>query len=176
MRAGPVPIGAGPDLRHDAVPMHTWASERSVSAEVAERIREIAQRQLDRLDEVTAAAQAAVVRVAPLLAEDPALYAESLASTRANTVRFLMLMVSHPGEPIPSDPPPEAVDIARSVMRRGADTEMVVLTYRAGQNVFWESWIDAAVQLVPDRDDLVQVLRVPALLGPAHHARAIARV
>jgi hypothetical protein len=43
MRAGPVPIGAGPDLRHDAVPMHTWASERSVSAEVAERIREIAQ-------------------------------------------------------------------------------------------------------------------------------------
>src|SRR5215216_4171932 len=101
MRAGPVPIGTGPDLRHDAVPMHTWASDRSVSAEVAERIREIAQRQLDRLDEVTAAAQAAVVRVAPLLAEDPALYAESLASTRANTVRFLMLMVSDPLEPIP---------------------------------------------------------------------------
>src|SRR5205085_12598695 len=94
MRADPVPIGAGPELRHDAVPMHTWASERSVSAEVAERIREIAQRQLDRLDEVTAAAQAAVVRVAPLLAEDPALYAESPASTRANTVRFPLPMVS----------------------------------------------------------------------------------
>src|SRR5213076_400219 len=111
MRAGPVPIGAGPDLRHDAVPMHTWTSERSVSAEVAERIRGIAQRQLDRLDEVTAAAQAAVVRVAPLLAEDPALYAESLSSTRANNLRFLMLTVSHPGERAASDPPPEAVDI-----------------------------------------------------------------
>src|SRR5438270_9848272 len=96
MRAGPVPIGAGSELRHDAVRMHTWVFDRSVSAEVAERIREIAQRQLDRLDEVTATAQAAVVRVAPLLAEDPALYAESLASTRANTARFLTLMASDP--------------------------------------------------------------------------------
>jgi DNA-binding PucR family transcriptional regulator len=156
--------------------MHTWASDRSVSPEVAERIREIAQRQLDRLDEVTAAAQAAVVRVAPLLAEDPALYAESLASTRANTVRFLMLMVSHPGEPIPSDPPPEAVDIARSVMRRGADTEIVVLTYRAGQNVFWESWIDAAAELVPDRDELVEVLRVSSVLVPAYTDGVLATV
>ena len=156
--------------------MHTWASDRSVSAEVAERIREIAQRQLDRLDELTATAQAAVVRVAPLLAEDPALYAESLASTRANTARFLMLMASDPLEPIPSDPPPEAVDIARSGMRRGADTEMVVLTYRAGQNVFWESWIDAAAELVPDRDELVEVLRVSSVLVPAYIDGVLATV
>ena len=156
--------------------MHTWASDRSVSPEVAERIREIAQRQLDRLDEVTATAQAAVVRVAPLLAEDPALYAESLASTRANTVRFLTLMASDPLEPIPSDPPPEAIDIARSVMRRGADTEMVVLTYRAGQNVFWESWIDAAAELVPDRDELVEVLRVSSVLVPAYIDGVLATV
>ena len=156
--------------------MHTWASERSVSPEVAERIREIAQRQLDRLDDVTATAQAAVVRVAPLLAEDPALYAESLASTRANTARFLTLMASDPLEPIPSDPPPEAVDIARSVMRRGADTEMVVLTYRAGQNVFWESWIDAAAELVPDRDELVEVLRVSSVLVPAYIDGVLATV
>src|SRR3954454_6103573 len=176
MREGAAPIGAGPDLRHDAVHMHTWASDRSVSPEVAERIREIAQRQLDRLDEVTAAAQAAVVRVAPLLAEDPALYAESLASTRANTARFLMLMASDPLEPIPSDPPPEAVVIARSVMRRGADTEMVVLTYRAGQNVFWESWIDAAAELVPDRDELVEVLRISSVLVPAYTDRVLATV
>src|SRR3954470_6637174 len=137
--------------------MHTWASDRSVSPEVAERIREIAQRQLDRLDELTAAVQAAVVRVAPLLADDPALYAESLASTRANNLRFLMLTVTHPGERAASDPPPEAVDIARSIMRRGADTEMVVLTYRAGQNAFWASWLDAADELVADRDELVEV-------------------
>lgn len=156
--------------------MHTWASDRSVSAEVAERIREIAQRQLDRLDELTAAVQAAVVRVAPLLAEDPALYAESLASTRANNLRFLMLMVSHPGEPAPSDPPPEAVDIARSVMRRGADTEMVVLTYRAGQNAFWESWLDAAAELVADRDELVEVLRVSSAVAFEYVDRVLARV
>src|SRR3954454_3929442 len=176
MREGAAPIGAGPDLRHDAVPMHTLVSNRSVSAKVAERIREIAQFQLDRLDEVTATAQAAVVRVAPLLADDPALYAESLASTRANTVRFLMLMASEPLEPIPSDPPPEAVDVARSVMRRGADTEMVVLTYRAGQNVFWESWIDAAAELVPDRDELVEVLRVSFVLVPAYTDGVLATV
>src|SRR5204862_5748855 len=148
--------------------MHSWASDRSVSPEVAERIREIAQRQLDRLDDVTATAQAAVVRVAPLLAEDPALYAESLASTRANTARFLMLMASDPLEPIPSDPPPEAVDIARSVMRRGADTEMVVLTYRAGQNVFWESWIHAAAELVPAPAAPVAARRLCSLPVPAY--------
>src|SRR5256714_3354105 len=156
--------------------MHTWASDRSVSPEVAERIREIAQHQLDRLDELTAAVQAAVVRVAPLLAEDPALYAESLASTRANNLRFLMLMVSHPGEPAASDPPPEAVDIARSVMRRGADTEMVVLTYRAGQNAFWESWLDAAAELVADRDELVEVLRLSSVLLPSYVDGVLARV
>jgi DNA-binding PucR family transcriptional regulator len=156
--------------------MHTWVSDRSISAEVAERIREIAQRQLDRLDELTAAVQAAVVRVAPLLAEDPALYAESLASTRANNLRFLMLMVSHPGEPSPSDPPPEAVDIARSVMRRGADTEMVVVTYRAGQNAFWESWLDAAAELVADRDELVEVLRLSSVLISDYIDRVLARV
>src|SRR3954453_10921140 len=156
--------------------MHTWVSDRSVSAEVAERIREIAQRQLDRLDELTATAQAAVVRVAPLLAEDPALYAEPVASTRANPAGFLTLMASSPLEPIPSDPPPEAVDIARSVMRRGADTEMVVLSYRAGQNVFWESWIDAAAELVPDRDELVEVLRVSSVLVPAYIDGVLATV
>jgi DNA-binding PucR family transcriptional regulator len=156
--------------------MHTRVSDRSVSAEVAERIREIAQRQLDRLDELTAAVQAAVVRVAPLLAEDPALYAESLASTRANNLRFLTLMVSHPGEPGPGDPPPEAVDIARSVMRRGADTEMVVLTYRAGQNASWESWLDAAAELVADRDELVEVLRLSSVLLPSYVDGVLARV
>src|SRR5204862_5256958 len=156
--------------------MHTWGSDRSVSPEVAGRIREIAQRQLDRLDDVNATAQAAVVRVAPLLAEDPALYAESLASTRANTVRFLMLMVSDPLAPIPSDPPPEAVDIARSVMRRGADTEMVVLTYRAGQNAAWESWLDAAAELVADRDELVEVLRLSSVLISDYIDRVLARV
>src|SRR5438128_10649804 len=143
--------------------MHTLIAEPSVSGKVGERIREIAQRQLDRLDEITAAVQAAVVRAAPLLAEDPALYAESLASTRANNLRFLTLMVSQPGKTPPSDPPPEAIDIARSVMRRGADTEMVVRTYRAGQNTFWESWLDTAADLVPDRDELVEVLRLSSL-------------
>ena len=156
--------------------MHTWISDRPVSTELVERIREIAQRQLDRVDEVTARAQAAVGSVAPLLAEDPALYAESLTSTRANTVRFLTLMVSDPCQPIPSDPPPEAVDIARSVMRRGADTEMVVLTYRAGQNAFWEGWIDAAAELVPDRDELVEVLRVSSVLLPSYIDKVLASV
>jgi len=144
--------------------MHTSASYRSVSEEVGQRIREIAERQLDRLDELVPMLQAAVVRAAPMLGEDPALYSESLASTRANCLRFLMLMVSHPGEPAPADPPPESVDIARSVMRRGAETEMVVLTYRAGQNAFWESWLDAAAELVADRDELVEVLRRSSVL------------
>jgi len=170
------PIGAGPDLCHHSVLMHTVAPQSSVSGTVGDRIREIAQHQLDRLDEITAAVQAAVVRVAPLLAEDPALYAESLASTRANSLRFLTLMVSQPGEAPPSDPPPEAIDIARSVMRRGAETELVVRTYRAGQNTFWESWLDAAADLVPDRDELVEVLRLSSMFIFGYIDGVLARV
>jgi DNA-binding PucR family transcriptional regulator len=170
------PIGAGPDLCHHSVLMHTVPPQSSVSGTVGDRIREIAQHQLDRLDEITAAVQAAVVRVAPLLAEDPALYAESLASTRANSLRFLTLMVSQPGEAPPSDPPPEAIDIARSVMRRGAETELVVRTYRAGQNTFWESWLDAAADLVPDRDELVEVLRLSSMFIFGYIDGVLARV
>jgi DNA-binding PucR family transcriptional regulator len=156
--------------------MHTSTADGLSSGEIEERIREIAQRQLDRLDDLTAAVQAAVVHVAPLLAEDPALYAESLASTRANNLRFLTLMVSNPGEPAPSDPPPEAVDIARSVMRRGADTEMVVRTYRAGQNASWQIWLDTAAELVADRDELVEVLRLSSTLIFGYVDGVLARV
>jgi len=170
------PIGAGPDLCQNSVLMHTVALPSSVSGTVGERLREIAQHQLDRLDELTAAVQAAVVRVAPLLAEDPALYAESLASTRANSLRFLTRLVSQPDEAPPNDPPPEAIDIARSVMRRGADTEMVVLTYRAGQNAFWESWLDSAADLVPDRDELVEVLRLSSMFIFGYIDGVLARV
>jgi DNA-binding PucR family transcriptional regulator len=144
--------------------MHTSTSYRPVSEDVRQRIREIAERQLDRLDELVPTLQAAVVRAAPELGGDPTLYSESLASTRANCLRFLQLMVSHPGEPVPGDPPPESVDIARSVMRRGAETEIVVLTYRAGQNAFWDVWLDAAAELVADRDQLVEVLRLSSVL------------
>lgn len=156
--------------------MHTSIADRPASTGIEERIREIAQRQLERLDELTAAVQAAVVHAAPLLAEDPALYAESLASTRANNLRFLTLMVSHPGDPVPSDPPPEAVDIARSVMRRGADTEMVVRTYRAGQNASWQIWLDTAADLVADRDELVEVLRLSSTLIFGYVDGVLARV
>ena len=156
--------------------MHTSASYGSVSEEVGERIREIAEHQLDRLDELVPMLQAAVVRAAPALGEDPTLYSESLASTRANCLRFLQLMVSHPGEPVPGDPPPESVDIARSVMRRGAETEIVVLTYRAGQNAFWDSWLNAAAELVADRDELVEVLRLSSVLIFEYIDGVLARV
>jgi len=49
--------------------MHTSASYGSVSEEVGQRIREIAERQLDRLDELVPMLQAAVVRAAPALGE-----------------------------------------------------------------------------------------------------------
>ena len=97
-------------------------------------IGEIAALQRGDADEHADAITAAIVRSVQVLSEDLSLSAEMHASSRADVLRFLSLQVAHPGQP-PPDIPPEALALARSMVRRGVDLGMRSNSYRRGRNV-----------------------------------------
>jgi DNA-binding PucR family transcriptional regulator len=125
---------------------------------IAALIRCVAQKLMSRVDEGVAAIDAAIFEVAPVLAEDPTLATESRASVRANVLRFLTAMQRSPGEPISRDAPLETVDLARTLVRRGIELEVLVQSYRRGQNAGWRWWTDAAMAAVKEREDLGELL------------------
>jgi hypothetical protein len=97
-------------------------------------IGEIAAPQLGDADEHADAITAAIVGSVPVLSEDLSLSAEMYASSQAEVLRFLSLQVAHPGQP-PPDIPPEALDLAGSMARRGVDLGVLSNSYRRGRNV-----------------------------------------
>ena len=107
----------------------------SIAPAVVRRIGAIAALQMRDADEHADEITAAILESAAVLSEDPSLSAEMHASTRANVRRFLSLQIAHPGQPPPPDIPPEALDLARSMVRRGVDLGVLSNSYRRGQNV-----------------------------------------
>ena len=73
-------------------------------------------------------------------------------------------MASHPGEPVSEDVPPEALDLARSLVRRGIELDALLHAYRRGQNVAWRRWMEAAAATVPDGPELIELLDVSSEL------------
>ena len=134
----------------------TGSAEQHVAA-VAEQLLGDADAMLDEMN-------AAIFRTSPVLAADATLEAETIASSRANMVRWLGAMASHPGEPVPTDLPPEALDLARSLVRRGIELEVLLHAYRRGQNVAWRRWMETAAATVPDGQDLIELLDVSSAL------------
>lgn len=88
----------------------------------------------------------------PELAAEPVLGREIAASTRANVLRFLSAVATSPGVDVPADVPPEALDLARTFVRRGIDLEVLAHVYRWGQNVAWQRWMQEALALVPTEE------------------------
>ena len=125
-----------------------------LSPAVAERVAEIAAAQLRNADPLANAISDAILESAPALAEDPALIAELHASSRANVRRFLTQQIAHPGQAPPSDVPPEALDVARSMVRRGVDLGVLSNAYRRGQNVAWQRWMAIVAELAPPEEQL----------------------
>jgi DNA-binding PucR family transcriptional regulator len=54
--------------------------------------------------------------------------------------------------------PPEALDIGRTVVRRGIDLDVIFQAYRRGQNLMWQRWMAYAARVVPPGPQLVQLL------------------
>lgn len=99
-----------------------------------------------------------IFAAAPALAADTTLAAETEASTRANLRRWLTAVRVHPDQQIGGEPPPEAIDLALSLTRRGMDTGALLTAYRTGQNAAWGRWMQVAAERIDDRAQLVAVL------------------
>jgi DNA-binding PucR family transcriptional regulator len=130
----------------------------ATSACTAELTAQVAQALLAQGDALADELDAAVFEASPVLARDATIAADTSASNRAHLRRWLGAMARHPGEPVSSDVPPEALDIARSVVRRGVEPEALIHAYRRGQNLSWRRWMETAAATIPDKGELIEVL------------------
>jgi DNA-binding PucR family transcriptional regulator len=124
-----------------------------------ELLAQIADRVEADLDDVIAAMDAAIMATVPALAADAAIAAEASASSRANVRRFLAV-ARQAADPPPPDVPPEALDFARTVVRRGIESDAIYQGYRQGQQTFWRRWMVAAEDAATSGADLAGVLNV----------------
>ena len=134
----------------------------------AELIGAIAERLLADADALTEELDATIFTASPELARDATIAAETRASNQANLMRWLTATARHPGEPIPPDVPPEALDVARTLVRRGIQVEALMHAYRAGQNLAWRRWMQVAAEVATDRAELVEVLELSSTLIFGH--------
>jgi DNA-binding PucR family transcriptional regulator len=126
----------------------------------AEHIGAVAERMRAALETLLVDVSDAILDSAPALAADPVLAAATRASTAANVTRWVTATIARPGAPVRIDLPPEALDLARDVVRRGMDRDALLTSYRTGQNVTWRAWMRFARDEGLDGDDLVAVLDV----------------
>jgi DNA-binding PucR family transcriptional regulator len=132
------------------------AERRGGAAE--ERIGELAGILLEHEEELAEQMDRAIFAAAPVLAGDPTIAAETSASNRANLRRWLTAVHAHPGAPVSGEPPPEAVEVAVSLIRRGMETGPLITAYRAGQNYAWGRWMELAAERIEQRGELIAVL------------------
>ena len=127
-------------------------------ATTAELVSRIATRLLDRGDELIEEISTAIFDASPVLAGDATIEAETVASTSANLTRWMTAMAANPGEPVSADLPPEALDLARSMVRRGIELDALLHAYRRGQNVAWRRWMEAAAEIAGPGPELIELL------------------
>jgi len=127
---------------------------------IAGLIGDVAELMLADLDQLGGEMDAAEFELAPALRADAAIAMEVSASNRANVARVLTALARRDGRPPPADVPPEALDIVRTVVRRGIDLELIFQAYRRGQNLMWQRWMAYAARVVPPGPQLVQLLDV----------------
>ncbi|WP_141015473.1 PucR family transcriptional regulator [Nocardioides sambongensis] len=102
----------------------------------------------------------AVADGAPALADDPAIVDDTAASNRLTVLHFLHAVAARPEHPVSVYAPPELVQKARNLVRRGVDLDVVIQAYRFGQEALWRHWMDTAAELVEhDPAELAGVLR-----------------
>ena len=143
-----------PDSRLKYVLWHTC---RVSAPGTFELIAAIADRLEADADEIVAEADAAVIAVLPALGDDPAIAAELHATNRANVRRFLTV-ARHGAERPPPDVPPEALDIARTLVRRGIESDAAYQGYRRGLQVAWQRWMACTEEVVGPGERLIPVL------------------
>ncbi|HLR98532.1 MAG TPA: helix-turn-helix domain-containing protein [Mycolicibacillus parakoreensis] len=152
------------------------AGEAAIPQEVLDRVGDVAELVLAELDDVVAEMDAAELGQAPELAADAAIRADVSASNRANAARLLATLTRREGEPPTIDIPPEALDFARTVARRGIDFDVLFHAYRHGQNVAWQRYMSCAGRIVSSGPLLSLVLETASRRISAYVDHVIGRV
>ena len=121
---------------------------------------DVAELMLAEIDDLVAEMDAAEVELSPAAGSDAAVLADTSASNRANAVRLLSMFARRDAKMAPIDIPPEALDVARTVARRGLDLDLIFQSYRRGQNVAWSRYLRHASQLESTGPLLFELLEV----------------
>ena len=152
-------MGVRPYLAFKRVHWHTCAvtgaTARRTVIELTGDIAELMLADLDRLGDEMAAAE---YELSPALGADAAIRTDISASNRANARCILTALARRDGRPPPADIPPEALDVARTVVRRGIHLDELYQAYRRGQNIFWQRWMACAGQAAPPGGQHAQLL------------------
>jgi DNA-binding PucR family transcriptional regulator len=123
----------------------------------------IADRLSANVDEIADELVAAQIELSPVLGADAAIAAEVHASDRANVLRFLAI-AHHADEAPPRDVPPEALDVARTLVRRGIEIDVILRAYGRGQQLFLERWMACADETVEAGPEQMRVTRLSIAL------------
>jgi len=95
-----------------------------------------------------------------VIADDPVAVAAIDRANQAVLLHWAVANVSRPGEPVSPHLGPEALIIARYLVRRGLDDAMVVEKYRLAQNVALRSWMRIVFELTADPEELRELFEV----------------
>jgi GGDEF-like domain/PucR C-terminal helix-turn-helix domain len=131
--------------------------------EVADAIRSLCQRLLNRADELTGALTPTVLEAqkAQALAADAALALEDRHGSRADLVQWLTSNIQHPGRRVEPYFDSRTTAYIRDLASRGITPDYAG-AWRAALSVCWRLWLKTSVEHISDPRVLVEVLDVTA--------------
>ena len=95
-----------------------------------------------------------------VIADDPVAVSAIDRANQAVLSQWAAANLDRPGEPVSASLDPEALIIARYLVRRGLDEAMVVEKYRLAQNVGLKSWMRIVFRLTDDPEELREFFEV----------------
>ena len=122
------------------------------TAELADALREAAERLEPRADEIALRLADHLAEEIPELGDEPELHAEWVASNRANLIAWLgMVKRGTPADQI--RPPDDALAVARTYLLRGTPLPVLLRVYRVGHGFVYREWLAALLDgdFAPDR-------------------------
>ncbi|WP_067825283.1 PucR family transcriptional regulator [Nocardia inohanensis] len=144
--------------------------------ELVELMGRVAELMLEDLDRLVAEMDAAEIELSPMVGADAALIADMSASNRANAARLLTILARRETQLSADDVPPEALDVARTVARRGLDLDVIFQSYRRGQNTAWRHYLVHATRIAGTGPRLAPLLELSAQRMFAYVDQVVARV
>ena len=118
---------------------------------------------------------AAVIEVVPAFGADAAIATALTANNRGNLQR-LLAVARQAQFPLSDAVPPEALDAARTVARRGIDLDTIYEGFRRGQQIVLERWLACAYQVVEPGPDLIGVIQLSLSLAFGYADQALGRM